>query len=502
MTRGLALYMVALVGAGGVLGAVLTTRSRSGWRKLEAEMEAETQVGALQPLLRARVAGLRLMIARPDSAEVAADLAHVSAVLADQYGLPTAREAEVMAARAEAGAGGPAAAALGAARALLALGRGDRAGAEALALAAADRDRDDIRPLLALARIRQRAGDLAAASATWEAAIVKAPAAAGARTSWAEARIDLGQPGAAIEALRAVLAQAPEDTRARLLLDEALGARLESPTGGETQALLAGCRRDSAASPVVAAGCALRTAVGARLRGERAVALAQARAAAAAAIADPRLLAGIALELGQLGQIDAAEALVARAAARSGPGLPALGWARVALALGRGEVARPGPALRAESPATRLLAARAALAAGGHRALASALADIGAAAVRADPDLGALAALAAPGPSPAQPPAGAEAGADPVRAYAQGLRARLGGAPQIAVAWLAGALDGHGDACRAAGEYVAAMGLLERPLGKELEPLRAANAGCINLAPPRVRAKPRPTRPGKRTARR
>jgi hypothetical protein len=120
----------------------------------------------------------------------------------------------------------------------------------------------------------------------------------------------------------------------------------------------------------------------------------------------------------------------------------------------------------------------------------------------ADPDLRALARLEAPGAPAADPPAAAEAGADPVRAYVEGLRARLAGAPEIAVAWLAGALDGHGDACRAAGEYVAAMGLLERPLGKELEPLRAANAGCINLAPARARPKPTPTRPGKRTAHR
>ncbi|MEO8213252.1 MAG: hypothetical protein ABI560_08670, partial [Myxococcales bacterium] len=71
---------------------------------------------------------------------------------------------------------------------------------------------------------------------------------------------------------------------------------------------------------------------------------------------------------------------------------------------------------------------------------------------------------------------------DPVRAYVDGLRARLDGNIPAAVASLRHALSGHGDACRAAGEYLTMLRVLKQPV----EPaswnlLRAENAGCVNL---------------------
>jgi hypothetical protein len=187
------------------------------------------------------------------------------------------------------------------------------------------------------------------------------------------------------------------------------------------------------------------------------------------------VLAQTALVLAQLGQIDEAAALVARAIPLVTPALPALVWAQAAVALGRGEL--PGlPTLAPGHVELRLLVARAALAAGGPSALGRTLRELGGS--RADPDLAAL-AMVLPHPPPGLAPA-----ATPVRAYAEGLRARLAGDVPASARWLGSALDGHGDACRAAGEYLAVQGLLHQPVGHELDRLRAANTGCLNLALP------------------
>ncbi|HVT10558.1 MAG TPA: hypothetical protein VHO67_24025, partial [Polyangia bacterium] len=76
---------------------------------------------------------------------------------------------------------------------------------------------------------------------------------------------------------------------------------------------------------------------------------------------------------------------------------------------------------------------------------------------------------------------------DPVAAFVAGLRADLAGDAGAAAVRLAGALSGHGDACRAAGEYVGALRALKlKPHGDPFAALRAENAGCVNL--PRRRA--------------
>jgi hypothetical protein len=131
-----------------------------------------------------------------------------------------------------------------------------------------------------------------------------------------------------------------------------------------------------------------------------------------------------------------------------------------------------------------LLAARAAYAHAGPAALGRVLAKAGPAALTFDADLAALARLAP----------GTEKGdvkvASPSAAYAEGMRARLRGDLDAAVQLLAQALTGHGDACRAAGEYLVAMRLLRRPVAQELEPLRAANRECVNLTLPPPRHDP------------
>jgi hypothetical protein len=130
------------------------------------------------------------------------------------------------------------------------------------------------------------------------------------------------------------------------------------------------------------------------------------------------------------------------------------------------------------------LIARAALSAGGAGALRAALGGFDAAALNHDADLGLLARLFGPD----SPGVGADLAttrADPWRAYLDGLRAELAGDLTDAAASFGRALSGHGDACRAAGEYRATLRLLkqsESPAASgALTVLRAENARCVNL---------------------
>ena len=503
MKRGLILLCLFLAVSGGAIHKIVSARQASGWRKLHQSAVRDAGSGGLQGLLRARIAGVRLAVSDGDDPDLLAELAFLNAALTHLYGLPTAGEASAFLQRlgevpADPAALAPAARSAWAgaqtARALLALEDGNWARANQLARQAAAWDTQDVRPMLALARLHARAGDLVAASNIAETAAVNAPEAAAARVEWAEARLDLGQPQAALDVLHEVLAQAPDHARALLLAGEAQQAVHEARSEASDQArLTAMCGRDGAISAVVEVGCLLHAAAAARLRGDRQTALDGALAAAAIAIDDPRTLSRNACILITLGQIDKAHDLVARAAQRASAHLPALAWARVGLALGRGQSAAQPAWLRAGHPETVLLAARAAFASAGPAALAKVLAE-NQSAHPADPDLLALAGLttgaaaalddaAALAQSPSSRPR-------PVQAYVAGLRARLRGELDPAARWLGQALTGHGDACRAAGEYLVVMRLLHRPVGHELEALQATNRDCLNLALPPPRRDP------------
>jgi hypothetical protein len=161
------------------------------------------------------------------------------------------------------------------------------------------------------------------------------------------------------------------------------------------------------------------------------------------------------------------------------PGAPALAWAEAGISLGRGR-ARPMPAgARPADPEVRLLTARANLAMGGVGALDGTLGEIGADAIAHDADLAELARLHRASASSGRP------ADDPVRAFVEGLRARLDGKLDVAAERLRHALSGHGDACRAAGEYRATLrALKQKPDAAVFSPLRAENAGCVNLPRP------------------
>ena len=161
-------------------------------------------------------------------------------------------------------------------------------------------------------------------------------------------------------------------------------------------------------------------------------------------------------------------------------GAPALAWADAAVSLGRGRAgALPAGARPADSE-VRLLAARTSLTAGGVGALSAALDALGPEARARDADLAELARLRH-APAAAAP----AAGDNPVRAFVEGLRARLDGKLDVASERLRHALSGHGDACRAAGEYRATLrALKQKPDAAAFAPLRAENAGCVNLPKP------------------
>ena len=73
-------------------------------------------------------------------------------------------------------------------------------------------------------------------------------------------------------------------------------------------------------------------------------------------------------------------------------------------------------------------------------------------------------------------------GDDPMQAYVDGLAAQLDGNLAGAAEHFAHALSGHGDACRTAGEYVAALRAQKlRPSPGAFVRLRDENAHCVNL---------------------
>jgi hypothetical protein len=212
--------------------------------------------------------------------------------------------------------------------------------------------------------------------------------------------------------------------------------------------------------------------------GDRAHARASALAAAEAAPTDPRLLSEIAQLLAELGAVDRAATLVARAERLAAPHMPALAWAEFGVGLGRGRTPpQPAPPFP-PAPEGPLLEVRAALAA---------LVARGDAARVRDPDRDELARLTEPATSPvpagsAPMGSGARRDDEPLRAYVDGLRARLAGNLPLAAERFSHALAGHGDACRAAGEYGAILrGLKRKPDARVFAALRSENAGCVNL---------------------
>lgn len=488
--RGVLLVLAVLVGLGVAFGLLVRSRRSALDDRMRSELAVDIEQGGLPGLVRAQARARHLLVADAGDREALATLAFTGAALAVEYGLETSGEVQTVLARYRAGAGASEVAGLAAAaRALLLLSRGDRAAAERVAMAAAQAVPGAPHPLYALGRTRARAGDLAGAERALEAAMVRAPGFTLAEVTLAEVRLDRGDAQAARAALLAVVGRSGDDARARLLLGEAERALAVegAPTDGAPCDLPDDRTPSRALAAALRAGCELAEAARARAAGRRSEALGHAEAAGRLVPAEPRLLARIALLLAQLGPIDFAAGLLERARRLAAPEAPALAWAEMAVELGRGRTPALPPGPRPADPETALVLARAALSAGGVGALRDALASLPRAAREHDADLVALAQiLVVPGSggavSGAAAPADAASEGDPWRAYLDGLRAELAGNLPAAAKGFTRALSGHGDACRAAGEYVATMRLLKRPDDRAaLTVLRAENAGCVNL---------------------
>jgi hypothetical protein len=507
---GLAVIVVLALGT----SLLVRWKMRGDRGHMRGLLTAEIDRGSLIGLGRAQAIGRRVVLSDPDDREAAALLAYVGALLATEFGQATINEAESAAERAapggaEGGSDASAASVIaGAARALVAQRKGDSKAALARATAAAAAGGDGPYAHGALGLVRAAAGDLPGASHALEAAMVQDPGFLPAKLAWAEVRLDLGDAVAARAVLEPIAAHAPEDIRARLLLEEAAQAmeadpRLARMKGGAAAAAAAAaapaapapplesaCNQNGALPPYVVSGCAIAASARARLAGDRLRASTQSQAAGRTVPDEPRMLARAAQLLAQEGFVDKAEKLVERASRFEAPQAPELAWARLAVTLGHGRVATAPPGQRAFNATTRVIAARAAFAAGGPAALSAALDGYGPVVVHLDADLRLLLGLAAP-PSPPPASMGAPAGEAPAAPrpkvsaaehYVAGVRARLVGDWLLAAEHLSQALSGHADACRAAGEYVATLRALKRrPDPTVFNTLRADNGGCVNL---------------------
>ena len=478
--RGAAWVLAIAVVGGGTVAWLVHARNGTVNRQLDAELAAALDRGGIADLGRAQAVGRRLVLGPGGGRSEAAALALADARLAIDYGVPAAPEAEEILAHfglPDGRSDGPSVMAASA-KALLSARNGDREGAARIAAAAAAAEPGIPYPLYALGRTRALGGDLEGAARAFDAASVVAPAFLASRVARAEVLLDLGNVGRARLLLAGAISDAPGDPRAQLLLDEVELASRGGDASPQGAAVCAGTWRP----PAIETACLLARAERARRSGNRAGARADAEDAARAVPDEPRLLARAALLLAQLGAVDQAAALLARARRRVAAETPTFAWATAAVALGRGHAGAPPAGPRPADPETTLLVARAALAAGGMGALGAALGGLNPTARERDGDLERLGRLAARTPRLGSRTPGQAAGDDPMQAYVDGLAAQLAGDLVKATERFGHALSGHGDACHAAGEYVAALRAQKlRPAPTAFARLRAENSRCVNL---------------------
>jgi tetratricopeptide (TPR) repeat protein len=397
----------------------------------------------------------RLRAPRPTPAVSRALLA--TALLASEYGRPSDRPTEVLADELLASLGNESPPEeLTASRVLLRLARGDRAGAEASARALGVPDGRS--PLLRFVEARRlsRNGEGTAALERLGPDADNSPFPLG-RLLAGELSLDRGDSERALALARAVLADSPRHPLALQLLMEAHQARGGRVPPEEAGIIAQACKEDETRIPTLAAACRLDRTLVLRRAGNRREALTQALAAADVVPAEPRLLSLTAQALANLGGVREASALLARAEVLADRALPPLAWARIGVELATNrrvrlpEGAPPGPEARLvaarsafvgppDSPAVIQLLQSISKSTGGDRDLQ--LITRGARA-RANPQAALEATLRLRERYGRAPPG-------PVAAYVAGTLARRSGLRPLARVWLARALTGHGDACRAA----------------------------------------------------
>ena len=335
--------------------------------------------------------------------------------------------------------------------------------------------------LLASARVRTLAGDIAGAGKDLDLALQLAPDFAPVVADWAAQRLDSGDAAAARRVTRAFLAKNKAASRVQLAAADAERALGES---GWTKHIEPACHDESRISRPVRAACWLASAMHARLDGERSTAVRKARAAGQVS-EDPRVLADSALVLASLGEIDAAGEVLAHARKLADEKAVPLAWADWAVRLGRGQAdGTAPPAERPALPERYLVALRALYLKGGGAAMAALVKNVPAGPTEIDADLRTYMELGRDaGLSPgnrATLERRAERGS-PVAAFVLGVLAAREDDHKQAAKWLEKALSGHGDACRAALLYLSALQAQERPAPPNrvaLRALHARNAQC------------------------
>jgi tetratricopeptide (TPR) repeat protein len=363
-------------------------------------------------------------------------------------------------------------------RALVSVARGDFKEAEKQALQAVSFDHEQPAPVFALGRARYRQGNLEGARRAFQAALVRDPDFTEARVALAEVMLDCGQPTLAQETLTYATHRYQHHTRGQLVLWELQAAQAVDATTG----WLKPCKSDSKSSPYIAAFCELVQAEQAWQSSDFQAVIAHARVIVNHRPIDPRVVGRAAQLLASLGFVDQSKRLTVEAARFASSRFPALRWAQTAIDLGRGKLVEMPPDLGlASSLVAPSLMVRIALASAGIDALSLAMVSLQKDHFSKGPILDSFSVfLRTRDDSIVTSKSNTR---DPVEAYIRGLHARLAGDLPAAVRWLASALHNHGDACRAAGEYLAVCrGLQLMPVAEAFDFLKAENTNCVNLS--------------------
>jgi tetratricopeptide (TPR) repeat protein len=449
------------------------------------ELDSALSSGSFDRLVRVRDRARAALAGVEPDGDALVRLALAEAFLTLDYGVAAAKTADEALQRLPPGdQGNPQRLALvEAARALLALADGDRNTAKQHVDAGLARAGANPPPvlLLASARVRTLAGDTTGAGKDLDLALQLAPDFAPVVADWAAQRLDSGDAVAARRVAREFLAKNKAASRVQLVLADAERALGES---GWIKHIELACHDESRGSRALRAACGLASAQHARVDGERSTAVRKARAAGQSS-EDPRVLADSALVLASLGEIDAADEVLARAGKLADDTAVPLAWANLAIRLGRGQT--DGTASLAERPAQperQLVALRALYLRGGGPAMAAAIKTVPAGPGEIDTDLRTFAELGRERGASRSDRAMLERRAErgsPVAAFVLGILAAREDDHKQAARWLDKALAGHGDACRAALLYLSALQAQERPSQPDrvaLRALHARNAQC------------------------
>jgi hypothetical protein len=476
--------LVLLTGLGILAYRVYKPSQRRGLLPRE-ELDSALSSGSFDRLVRARDrARAALAGAEPDG-DALVRLALVEALLALDQGVAGAKGVEAALARLPpADQANPQRLVLvEVARALLALADGDRDAAKQHVDAGLTRAGANPPPalLFASARVRALAGDGTGAEKDLDRAMQLASDFAPVVADWATQRLDSGDALAARRVAREFLAKNKAAARVQLVAAEAERALGDS---GWTKHIDSACHDESRGSRALRSACSLASALHARLDGERPIAVRKARAAGQISD-DPRVLGDSALVLASLGEIDAADEVLARARKLADDTAVPLAWANLAIRLGRGQTGgTASPAERPAQPERRLVALRASYLKDGGAALAAALKNEPVAPNEIDADLRTFAELGREGGVSRGDRATLERRAErgnPIAAFVLGVLAAREDDHKQAAKWLEKALAGHGDACRAALLYLSALQAQERPSQPNrvaLRALHARNAQC------------------------